>query len=106
MTATLSTRRLCDLVTESPRRAALFDRLGLDFCCHGQRTLGEACRDVARPLQSVLEAISSADAGGDGAVAVPATRAGNRSNWPTPPGWPTTSWPATTPTSDKRCPPS
>ena len=64
MTTPLPARHLADLVTESPSRAALFDRLGLDFCCHGQRTLGEACGDAGLTLESVLEAISSDDAVG------------------------------------------
>lgn len=34
---------LADLVAERPARAAVLDRLGLDYCCHGQRPLAEAC---------------------------------------------------------------
>ena len=32
------------LVAEWPRSAALFERLGLDYCCGGGQTLEEACR--------------------------------------------------------------
>ncbi len=34
---------LGDLVVRRPARATLFDRLGLDYCCGGARTLAEAC---------------------------------------------------------------
>lgn len=34
---------LGDLVLEQPAAAALFERLGLDFCCGGRRTLEQAC---------------------------------------------------------------
>jgi len=58
--AGLPTRRLGDLVTEAPHRAAVFDRLGLDFCCHGQRTLAEACDQAGVPLDSALDALRAA----------------------------------------------
>jgi regulator of cell morphogenesis and NO signaling len=60
---------LGDLVAESPRRAAVLDRLGLDFCCRGQRTLEQACREAGLPLESALAAISSADTDGTDATA-------------------------------------
>jgi len=48
---------LAALITEDPGRAAAFDHLRLDYCCHGQRTLADACAaagltpgDVARAL--------------------------------------------------------
>lgn len=65
MTLPLADRRLGDLVTDSPGRAALFDRLGLDFCCHGQRTLGDACREAGLSVESVLGAIAASDAEAD-----------------------------------------
>lgn len=60
MTTTMSERTLADLVTERPSRAGLLSRLGLDFCCHGDRELAAACDeagldvdDVARQLDAV-----------------------------------------------------
>lgn len=35
-------RTLGDLVAERPARARVLERLGLDYCCHGQRTLRNA----------------------------------------------------------------
>jgi regulator of cell morphogenesis and NO signaling len=37
------TRTLGDLVAEAPGRAAVLERFGLDYCCHGDRRLGDAC---------------------------------------------------------------
>lgn len=34
---------LGDLVLDQPAAAALFERLGLDYCCGGRRTLEQAC---------------------------------------------------------------
>jgi regulator of cell morphogenesis and NO signaling len=34
-----------DLVAEDPRRARLFERLGIDYCCRGQTPLDRACRE-------------------------------------------------------------
>jgi regulator of cell morphogenesis and NO signaling len=39
----LTARRLGELVAEAPGRAAVLDRFGLDYCCHGERTLADAC---------------------------------------------------------------
>ena len=45
MTITLDTT-LGDLVAENPGAAGVLDRLGLDFCCHGDRTLAAACEEA------------------------------------------------------------
>lgn len=37
---------LGDLVAERPGAARVLDRLGLDFCCHGDQTLGSACDEA------------------------------------------------------------
>jgi regulator of cell morphogenesis and NO signaling len=37
------TRTLASLVADAPERGAVFDHLGLDYCCHGQRSLADAC---------------------------------------------------------------
>jgi regulator of cell morphogenesis and NO signaling len=39
----LATRTLGHLVAEAPGRAAVLDRLDVDYCCHGQRSLADAC---------------------------------------------------------------
>lgn len=60
----LAERSLADLITERPALAGVFDRLGLDFCCHGGETLARACR-ASGIEPSVVEAAvaGAADAG-------------------------------------------
>src|SRR6266542_3193311 len=55
----LAERTLGDLVAEAPGRGALFDHLALDYCCHGQRTLAEACRDAGLDVAPVLAALEA-----------------------------------------------
>lgn len=54
-----SERMVGEVVAEDYRRAAVFQRHGIDFCCGGKRTVGAACekagveyRDVARSLEA------------------------------------------------------
>jgi regulator of cell morphogenesis and NO signaling len=35
---------LADLAVRSPAASRVFKRYGLDYCCHGERTLEGACR--------------------------------------------------------------
>ncbi len=60
-------RTLGDLVAEVPARAAVFDRLGLDYCCHGQRLLSDACADAGLDAAAVADQIDVVrrPAGGD-----------------------------------------
>lgn len=39
-------RSLGDLVAERPARARVFERLGIDYCCHGHRSLLDASTDA------------------------------------------------------------
>src|SRR5581483_12021896 len=54
---------LSDIVLADSRAAAVFDRLGLDYCCHGHQTLEEAAAaegvDVDRAVVD-LEALGPA----------------------------------------------
>ena len=51
---------LADLVTERPRRAAILEELGLDFCCGGDRTLAEACAEARLDVATVVDRLSGA----------------------------------------------
>jgi regulator of cell morphogenesis and NO signaling len=56
---------LGDLVTTNPAAARVFETFGLDYCCHGRRTLRDACA-AAGIAPAVVEAkIAEAGAGGD-----------------------------------------
>jgi regulator of cell morphogenesis and NO signaling len=59
MTVT-ATRTLGELVAEAPGRAAVLDRLGLDYCCHGQRTLIDACTEAGLEADAVAAELGTA----------------------------------------------
>jgi regulator of cell morphogenesis and NO signaling len=44
---------LGELVLQQPAAAALFERLGLDYCCGGDRTLEQACRQHGLDARTV-----------------------------------------------------
>jgi regulator of cell morphogenesis and NO signaling len=46
--------RLADIVTADPRVTPVLDRLGLDYCCRGHRTLHEAALDHSVPVSEIL----------------------------------------------------
>lgn len=52
--SSLPQRTLADIVTGDARTARVFDRLGLDYCCHGQRSLSEAVSDRGLALSDVV----------------------------------------------------
>lgn len=61
MTSTsLSDRRVGELVTEDFRRAGVFKRYGIDFCCGGGISLQEACRRQGLDVEEVSRALVNA----------------------------------------------
>lgn len=60
MTATApSPRTLAELVAENPARAVVLDRLGLDFCCHGNRSLSDACSEAGLDADEITTALDT-----------------------------------------------
>ncbi|MGD8395636.1 MAG: iron-sulfur cluster repair di-iron protein [Candidatus Eiseniibacteriota bacterium] len=53
--------RVGDLVSERVGRSEVFERLGIDYCCGGARTLGEAARQVGLEPDEVAEALAASD---------------------------------------------
>jgi regulator of cell morphogenesis and NO signaling len=49
------------VVAERIGRARVFDRMGVDYCCHGQIPLGEACARRSLDLAWVLSEINRSD---------------------------------------------
>lgn len=61
MTATTaqSQRTLAELVAENPARAVVLDHIGLDFCCHGARSLADACSEAGLDAEEVAAALDT-----------------------------------------------
>lgn len=55
--AALLERPLADIVTADSRTAVVFDRFGLDYCCHGHQTLADAVATAGVALDAVLSDI-------------------------------------------------
>lgn len=51
------------LVAQQPMRAQVFERLGIDFCCGGAKSLAEACRLAAVDPLRVIEELNANDIG-------------------------------------------
>jgi regulator of cell morphogenesis and NO signaling len=49
------------LVADDPRRARLFERLGIDYCCGGQAPLDHACRQKGLDVTTVLRQLALAE---------------------------------------------
>jgi regulator of cell morphogenesis and NO signaling len=63
MSATTISKTIGDIAAESPAAAAIFEKLGLDYCCGGARTLDQACRAAGVSAAEVEESIERAAAG-------------------------------------------
>jgi regulator of cell morphogenesis and NO signaling len=53
MTTVSSERTLAEIVADRRDSTRVFERLGLDYCCHGDRTLDEACRAAELEVAAV-----------------------------------------------------
>jgi regulator of cell morphogenesis and NO signaling len=51
---------LRSIVVGDIRTAAVLEQLGIDFCCQGERTLGDACRERGLSIDTVSAAIAAA----------------------------------------------
>jgi regulator of cell morphogenesis and NO signaling len=61
--ATQTTPTLAELAIQHPAASRVFYRQGLDFCCHGNRPLREACEERGLDPSAVLRQIEDEDAG-------------------------------------------
>jgi regulator of cell morphogenesis and NO signaling len=53
------TSTLAELVTANPAAARIFERFGLDYCCHGRQTLADACDRAAVDAATVADELSA-----------------------------------------------
>lgn len=51
-----------ELVVERPERSRVFERLGIDYCCGGKRTLEDACQQCGLDLTSVIKQLDRSEA--------------------------------------------
>jgi regulator of cell morphogenesis and NO signaling len=56
---------LGDLVVANPAAARVLDRAGLDYCCHGDRTLADACATAGLDAATIEAQLSDVSAPGD-----------------------------------------
>lgn len=50
-----SEKTVRELVLESPNATRVFETMGIDYCCGGQRSLSEACATARVPVEEVLQ---------------------------------------------------
>jgi regulator of cell morphogenesis and NO signaling len=55
----INNQTLGDLVAQNPAAARVLDRVGLDYCCHGQRSLASACAEAGLDTDAVAAEIRS-----------------------------------------------
>ncbi|MBI3467042.1 MAG: iron-sulfur cluster repair di-iron protein [Planctomycetes bacterium] len=60
MMTTLAERPLGELVRECVDRARVLERLGIDYCCGGKRTLADACRERGLSAEEVERELMAA----------------------------------------------
>lgn len=55
-------QKVADLVSERPRRAVVFEDLGIDYCCSGDIPLTDACARRGVAVEQVVSLLEASDA--------------------------------------------
>ena len=50
-----------ELALENPAATRVFEKLGIDYCCGGNKSLEEACRAASLPIDQVLDSLESTE---------------------------------------------
>jgi len=74
MMNTLETATIGDIVKKNYKTASVFEKFGLDFCCNGNRSIEDSCRDQQIDPEEVMEALRQVQEAGDDGV--------NFDSWP------------------------
>ncbi len=61
MTAIPLTRTVGELVVDDPRRARVFEALGIDYCCGGKMPLESACLALGLDPKQIVERLATID---------------------------------------------
>jgi regulator of cell morphogenesis and NO signaling len=61
MTADSKTVR--QIAIDQPSAIEVFDRVGIEYCCNGEKTLNDACLEIATSVEDVMRALHQAAAG-------------------------------------------
>ena len=54
-------RTVRELALESPAATRVFEKLGIDYCCGGNKSLAEACRAANLSMDQVIDSLEMAD---------------------------------------------
>lgn len=54
---------LGDIVTANPSTARVLSRFGIDFCCHGQRRVADACAESDVNVDELMTALNASEQG-------------------------------------------
>lgn len=71
-TLVTSEKTVAQLVSEKPGRSRVFQKLNIDFCCKGGRTLAAMCAEKGLALAEVVALLEAEDARGAGETGNPA----------------------------------
>lgn len=50
-----------ELALENPAATRVFEKLGIDYCCGGNKSLEQACRAAKLPMEKVLDSLEAAE---------------------------------------------
>jgi len=59
--STTAEKTVRELALENPAATRVFEKLGIDYCCGGSKSLEEACRTVNLPMDEVLDSLEMAE---------------------------------------------
>jgi regulator of cell morphogenesis and NO signaling len=68
-----ATNTVGEIAAQLPGSTREFEKLGIDYCCGGTRTLGEACADAKIPVEEALQRLQTR--------AAAATQSGTEQDW-------------------------
>src|SRR6185437_5615411 len=57
-----ATQTIRQLATEIPNATRIFEKLGIDYCCGGAKTLEAACAQAKIPVDDVLQSLKEGSA--------------------------------------------